>query len=267
MRIPVIKGMIERRILVNYRVDPAVLADLVPAPFRPKLVNGMGMAGICLIRLAQLRPGTLPSPAGLVGIASENAAHRIAVEWDEPGMFGEPAERREGVYIPRRDTSSWPTILVGGRLFPGVHHHARFRVAESASTYRVQLDSDDGTTHLLIEAHRVPDLPATSIFSSTDEASAFFARGSVGYSPATRSGAFDGLELRTLRWQVEPLAVTHVESSFFADRALFPTDSAAFDSALLMRHIAHEWHAHPCLCDTSPDAPERDELRQPVVRL
>src|SRR5919204_5757200 len=112
MQVPVIRGIIDRRILANFRVDATVLARLLPSPFRPKLVHGAGMAGVCLIRLKDIRPRFLPS---FLGISSENAAHRIAVEWDEGGR------RREGVFIPRRDTSSWLNTLAGGRLFPGLH--------------------------------------------------------------------------------------------------------------------------------------------------
>lgn len=82
MKLPVVKGVIDRRILVNYRVEPGVLNGLLPAPFRPKLVHGAGMAGICLIRLRQVRPAFLPA---WLGISSENAAHRAAVEWTEDG--------------------------------------------------------------------------------------------------------------------------------------------------------------------------------------
>jgi hypothetical protein len=32
MKIPIIRGMIDRRILVNFRVDCGVLAPLLPAP-------------------------------------------------------------------------------------------------------------------------------------------------------------------------------------------------------------------------------------------
>ena len=35
MMIPTLQGVLDRQILVNYRVDPEVLARLVPAPFRP----------------------------------------------------------------------------------------------------------------------------------------------------------------------------------------------------------------------------------------
>ena len=65
MRIPVVRGLIDRRILVNYRVDPGVLSRILPRPFRPKLVNGTGVAGVCLIRLKHVRPrpaARLPGP-------------------------------------------------------------------------------------------------------------------------------------------------------------------------------------------------------------
>ena len=120
MKIPVIRGTIDRRILANYRIDPEVLGSILPNPFRPKIVGGFGIGGICLIRLKSVRPRFFPFPWG---IGSENAAHRFSVEWDVDG------KSREGVYIPRRDTSSRLNTFVGGRVFPGVHHHASFVVA------------------------------------------------------------------------------------------------------------------------------------------
>src|SRR5258708_34420133 len=98
MYIPRLEGTIDRRLLVNYRVEPAYLQRLLPGPFRPKLIHGMGIAGICLVRLQQIRPRALPAAFGL---SSENAAHRTAVEWEVKG------EHRGGVYFPRLDTS-WP---------------------------------------------------------------------------------------------------------------------------------------------------------------
>lgn len=92
MLVPTVRGLIDRRILVNYRVDPAVMARRLPEPFRPKLFRRHAIGGICLIRLKRIRPAGWPAA---IGIGSENAAHRIAVEWDEGGAV------REGVYIPR----------------------------------------------------------------------------------------------------------------------------------------------------------------------
>ena len=131
---------------------------------------------------------------------------------------------------------------MGGKLFPGVHHHARFNVQEGDGCYRIGLDGDDHLTHLIVEGHVASELPETSVFGSLGEASTFFERGSLGYSATARPGEFDGLELRSFGWRVEPLAVRRVESSFFEDRSRFPAGSVEFDCALLMRGIEHEWH-------------------------
>jgi hypothetical protein len=239
MRIPVIRGVIDRRILVNYRVDPAVLARSLPAPFRPKLHRGRGMVGICLIRLRGIRPRFVPS---WLGIASENAAHRAAVEWDEQGA------PRAGVYIRRRDTSSWLNAMAGGRVFPGVHSHARFEVHERDGHFGVNVRSDDGETNLSVMGELADGLPATSAFGSVAEAAAFFEGGAVGYSATPHPGRFQGLELRCRRWQMEPLRVSVVRSSCFDDTAVFPPGSIEFDCALVMRGIEHEWHGRPDLC-------------------
>jgi hypothetical protein len=47
MQLPVIEGMIRRRILANFSVDPAVVARLLPAPLRPKLARDRAVAGVC----------------------------------------------------------------------------------------------------------------------------------------------------------------------------------------------------------------------------
>jgi hypothetical protein len=244
MRIPVIRGVIDRRILVNYHADPAVLAPLLPPPFRPKVVHGAGMVGICLIRLTKVRPAGLPS---WLGISSENAAHRAAVEWDEGGTV------HEGVYIRRRDTSSRLNAWAGGRLFPGIHHHARFTVEETADRYHVALRSDDGETRVEVRGRRAGALPSSSVFGSLEEASAFFRAGSVGYSATPRPSRFQGLELRCLNWRAEPLEVEEVRSNVFEDESLFPGGSIGFDCALLMCGIEHEWHGQPDLCCTLGD--------------
>jgi hypothetical protein len=49
------------------------------------------------------------------------------------------------------------------------------------------------------------------------------------------------MALKTESWSVAPLAIERVRSSYFDDGALFPAGSIAFDCALVMRNIAHEW--------------------------
>jgi len=80
------------------------------------------------------------------------------------------------------------------------------------------------------------------------EASEFFEGGALGYSATRGAARYDGLELRCKSWSVRPLAVNAVRSSYFEDSAKFPAGSAAFDCALLMRDVEHEWHSLHDLC-------------------
>lgn len=191
------------------------------------------VAGICLIRLERIRPKMLPQ---IIGISSENAAHRIAVLWDEAGAT------REGVYIPRRDTGSPLNHLLGGRVFPGEYNLATFSVKESGPQIDLRTKSKDGTIAVEVIGSVGESLPESSIFVSVSEASAFFEAGSLGYWARSDSEQLDGIELEAKEWRVEPLNIEKVYSSYFADETRFPKGSAEFDHTLIMRNIAHEWH-------------------------
>jgi hypothetical protein len=234
MRLPTIQGVIKRRLLVNFRADPEVVQKQLPSRFRPKLQDGYAVVGICLIRLEHLRPRLMPE---FVGLSSENAAHRIAVLWDD-----EDGVEREGVFIPRRDTNSPVNLLLGGRVFPGEHHKAAFRAKEGEGEIALAIRSEDGEVAVEVVGKVSDELPATSIFPSVEAASAFFEGGSLGYSVTKEEGRLDGLRLETDQWHVEPLAVSKVRSSYFGDRSTFPEGSVVFDHALIMRNIEHEWH-------------------------
>jgi uncharacterized protein DUF2071 len=237
-RLPELAGTVDRRLLINYSVDPDVIARVLPLPFRPQLVRGRAVAGICLIRLRHMRPARFPS---WLGLASENAAHRVAVEWDTPDGI------RSGVYIPRRDSNSLVNVVVGGRAYPGVHHRAHFDVAEDEQHVRVSFRAVDGSAQVMADVVVAEHLADSKLFSNAAEASAFFEHGCDGYSATRDPGRFDGLQLLTDAWSVEPARVADAYSSFFADRRTFPDSSAVLDNALLMRRIRVRWKALPSL--------------------
>ncbi len=244
MRIPVIKGTIKRRLLLNFRADPAVVQRILPEPFRPKLHRGHSLVGICLIRLEHIRPAGLPS---MLGLSSENAAHRIAVEWTDAAGI-----QREGVFIPRRDTGSFLNRMAGGRVFPGEHHAARFSIADVSGHIDFSMQSCDGSVAVRVVGDDADAVPASSCFGTLIEASAFFEGGSLGYSVTREGGRLDGLLLRTLDWRIRALSVTEVQSSYFANAQRFPAGSIEFDHALVMRDLVHEWHKADDLYAVSP---------------
>jgi uncharacterized protein YqjF (DUF2071 family) len=234
--LPVITADVERRILLNYRADPEVVARLLPAPFTPQTVNGFAVVGICLLRLGHVRPQGLPRR---VGLRSENAAHRFAVQWSEHGR------QRSGVYIPRRDSASAVNVATGGRFFPGFHERADFTVSESAADLAVAFRSRDGEMAVDVAVSVVDELVPSALFATLADASEFFRAGSVGFSPSRRG--FTGMELRTNAWGVEAAAIDHACSSFFGDARAFPSGSIELDSAVVMRNIPIEFHGVPAL--------------------
>ena len=255
--IPSVQAVMTRRILVNFRIQPNAVSAILPSPFRPKLVDGWAMGGICLIRLEQMRPSWLPLGTGT---ASENAAHRIAVQWTEEDRVC------EGVYIPRRDTNSLLNRAAGGRLFPGVHHPADFRCTQNRTRFEIELHSRDGQTHVEVAARLSKTWSGNSVFPSLEAASAFFRNGGCGWSPDGR-GHLEGVQLHTETWSMEPLVVERVRSTFFADSNGFTPGAVQFDSALLMRGIAHQWHALGRLSDPGLPRPHNRHGPSAVLQL
>jgi hypothetical protein len=181
-----------------------------------------------------MRPRGLPS---WVGLRSENAAHRVAVEWDSPTGV------QAGVYIPRRDSNSLVNVAVGGRLFPGEHHRASFEVAESPSEIRVAFAARDGSADVSVVVRVEEELAGSTLFGDVTSASAFFERGTTGFSATHDPDRFDGLALHTTAWRVDPGKVLQAHSSFFSDASAFPEGSVQLDCALVMRRIPVTWEA------------------------
>jgi hypothetical protein len=227
-----VTGRIERRLLVNLRVDPAAVAPFLPPPFRPLEVDGRAVAGLCLIRLAGLRPAGLPPTPGLT---TENAAHRIAVEWREGGR------RRTGVWIPWRHTTSALTARLGGRAFPAVHERARFEVDDAGDRLRIAVTDRDGAL-ATVTCGPSAEVAAGSVFASAGAAHDFFVRdGAIGVSPSRRPGRGDVVTLTTGAATYTPLVVEDGALPRFL--AWWP--DAVWDSAFVVRDVPCRWSGGP----------------------
>jgi hypothetical protein len=173
----------------------------------------------------------------MVGIRTENVAHRFAVEWDDD------AGTQVGVFIPRRDTNSRMTALAGDRIFPGMHRMARFQVQDDGPELQLEVKSRDGTLGLSVAAREAPELGG-ALFSSTDAAIDFFRRGSTGYSPSGSSGGtLTGVRLEAQSWDALPVTIDHMKSTLFDNPEIFPAGSCSLDFGLVMRDIPARWVA------------------------
>ena len=227
---PSIEGICERRVIINYRVDPEFIAQQLPHSFAPLIVKDYAIAGICLIRLKEMRPIGFPKQ---LGFASENAAPRIAVQWTENG------KSVTGAYIPKRYSSSSINSSVSSYFFPALFESAHFECIETDDRYKILATSKLDGFRLAVNAHKTNELETGSIFDSTKQASDFIKNAAIAYSPSQRKGRFNAIQLKTYSWKAEPLKLDLLDYNIME---AFPKGTATFDSALLMLNMKHEWH-------------------------
>lgn len=240
-----VRAHLRRRLLISYRLDPAVAESLLPEGFRPQLLDGSALAGVCVLGLESIRPTWSRRRWGL---RSENAAHRMAVEWDGP------AGVEQGVFIFQRHSSAWHPVLFGGRLFPGVHRKARFRIAEDRNRYAVEMTAGG---HSLAADVEVGGDWSSTVFASVDEASAFYRAGRVGWSLAHDGESVEPVALTADTWRIEAARLHSLRSSFFD---ALPEGSAVFDSVVVMRDLPL------VLSDAGADLTGTAQDRTPVAR-
>ena len=99
MRIPALRGIIDRRVLVNYRVNPDVLQAVLPPPFHPKLVRGFGPQ---LTRSAHciFHPGVGRAVAEFLRHETEAVRAGLSALWRDSG-FKSGTERAVARIQPR----------------------------------------------------------------------------------------------------------------------------------------------------------------------
>ena len=156
MELPVLNGIIDRRLLINYRIKPEVVKSLLPPQLDPLVINGYASGGICLLRLKDIGVKYTPS---FLRITSENAAHRFLVTWRKGGDI------MKGVYIPQRHTDSQLNVLLAGKVFAWPHYPAKFETSECNGQYSVNMRSSEGKTHLRVDAVLSDSFPTNSMFA------------------------------------------------------------------------------------------------------
>lgn len=228
MLIQAVSGICERRIILNWRVDPALVAKHLPRPFRPRLVKGHAIVSVEVLQLVGMRPTGMPR---IAGFHTQNAVDRIAVEWNEGGSI------LHGFFVPSRYSPSAVNTLISlTRLFPAVFKHARFRFERAGVHYRVSVAAEGN--RLSFDANESSIFSEKSAFDSMNMASEFHRDAKISYSPAHEEGTYDGIYLKSFDWHATPLEVINVHYDYI--EKTFP--GAVFDSAFVVRNTKHEWH-------------------------
>lgn len=224
-----LRGDLRRRLLVNAVVDPDEAASRLPPGVWPH-VTGLGtVVGCCLLEIDRLRPERLPEVAG-IGLRA--AAHRISVEWDDG--TDEPAM---GVYVPARSTDSRLAVVLGGRLFPGVHRRTRVDIGVAPGGLSWSVGDERRPDEFAIRV--AVSLPRNGCDRSPIEACDPIAGAclgaTIGLSP-DHAGALEAARMEPDHRRARAVVVEDLDSAFISSFA-----TAAPAPAYLMEDVGVTW--------------------------
>jgi len=220
VRITPVHGVVERRLLVTYRLDPDVAKEVLPAPLQARLIGGYAVAGIALAHVGRIRPAGLPA---VVGLSRETGMHGIAVEW------GTTRSLHTGVFVMHRDS-------VGAGPGRRLRWAPRFTVDERADGLRVAYTSRDHAVRVDVDVSLAAGLAGSALFRDVRAAIRFLELDGpegTSWGPSLR-----GLKLSAGDRCFGAARVRTATSSIFADTSVFPPGSLHVDSALLLRDLA-----------------------------
>ena len=121
-------------------------------------------------------------------------------------------------------------------------------MSETAERFRITLDAADSQLEVDVEAGH----PWKSdLFPTFEDASEFYRRGPVGWSPRLDGNGVEALELVSQNWAGEPGFVHSARSSFSSTR--FRRARPCSDSAVVMRDLPLVWETPTVeFCESVP---------------
>ena len=221
---PAVRGVVERRLLVNYRVGLGTLETVLSGPFRGREVgeSGMGIGSICITKVENARPRFAP---GFLGIPVETATHRIYARVEGSG--------EHCVYVPRRDVSSGFHAFVMGSLLPTEFSQGEFRTEVKGGEQKIQIDCGNEVVGVVFDEAERDEVDEDSVFYSLESASVFLCEGGVEYSLS--GDVYSGVEPCPGEQDLNPVDVEDERSSYFGKMG------GEFDSAFRMEEMEHVW--------------------------
>jgi hypothetical protein len=195
------KADVRARYIVNFRLDPAVAASVIPVDWlEPQIVDGAAVLSFCPYVLTKVRLGLSPRCFGVEAICS---AYRLAVI-DRSG-----GEARRAAWVTGRETDARTISALG----PSTVHASFARVAatvvETAGATTVDIAHLDGQPYFRATM-RHSDRPSGTMFPDSAAFQSFFTAAATSWAPSADGRSWSQLDLDAGETKYSPLSISAI---------------------------------------------------------
>jgi uncharacterized protein YqjF (DUF2071 family) len=228
------KTIFRRCFLVNWAIDPEAMRAVLPSPIEPAVHSGSAFLSVVIAQMERMRPAFLPTP---FGITYNQVVYRAVVRY----------RGEAGVYFVRSDADHPLMCLAGNWLTFFRFHHSRisFRCTEQQATFDLDAgpaeDADIHATYDLASARRA--LPATSTFTTLDEAQQFLVELYQAFGLEPSNGRVDRVRIKRGCWDVQVVDDHRAKYEFMHRHRPFTAQTARLDSIFYVKDLPYYWYA------------------------
>lgn len=214
--------------LVNFSIEPAVLAAALPTPLVPDTYGGRAWLSVVIARMERMRPVGVP---GMLGITYNQVVYRAVVRCGD----------RRGVHFLRSDADSRIMAALGNAMSFFAFHHARIIFGDHAAG-TVSVRSADGTADIEARfANPRPRLPSSSAFADLDEAKQWLVELFDAFHPRTPR-LVDVVSIRRNDWRLTVVDDEIGRYAFMDGSGMFPRGTTAIDSIFAVKDLTYRWN-------------------------
>jgi len=224
---------------INYRVDPAALAPLLPAPLEPEVHKGHGWVQVLMSSLRDMRPPGIPS---LFGTCFYQVSYRAAVRYRD--AFG--AWRRGGYFV--RSETNHPVMRAVGNALAEFKFHdfgaADMVMLRDGDRLTVGVDPEpgfpDGRLVSVVDTRPLASPPAGSCWSSLGELHEPLVECYDALGVDTAEGHLYILTIDRDPWNARFVAPANLYCEYF-DTGPLGRGASALDSVLHLEECRYRW--------------------------
>jgi uncharacterized protein YqjF (DUF2071 family) len=224
---------------INYRVDPAVLSRLLPAPLEPEIHKGHGWVQVLMSSLRDMRPPGIPS---LFGTCFYQVSYRAAVRYrDAVGAW------RRGGYFVRSETNHPVMRAVGNALAEFKFHDfgaAEMVMLRDGDRLTVGVDPEasfpNGRLVSVVDTRPCPGPPPSSCWASLDELHEPLVECYDALGVDAEEGHLYILTIDRDPWNARFVSPRNVYSEYF-DTGPLGQGAAELDSVLHLEECRYRW--------------------------